>query len=235
MTDAPTGIPVVPVGLRVEGRDILVVGAGPIAARKAEAYLNNGAKITVVAPDHGEEMERLAVARRFRRGFRPDDLDGMWLVVAATGRVEIDGAVHRAAEERRIWCNAADDPQHCSVILPAVTRRGPITIGVASGGVSPAGAGWLRRRIDAMVDDDALAVVATAARVRAIVREAGLATEVPAWAEVLDRDGLDLVRDGRVEELERRLLEAVVGDRPVPTPPQTEATRRVHQTTVTHL
>ncbi|MEM7274031.1 MAG: bifunctional precorrin-2 dehydrogenase/sirohydrochlorin ferrochelatase [Actinomycetota bacterium] len=216
MTGHPPPIPVVPVGLRVEGRDILVVGAGRIAARKAEAYVAQGARVTVVAPDHGPAMDRLPVVGRHHRCFRPSDLDGMWLAVAATGIPEVDGAVHAAAEARRIWCNAADDPEHCSVILPAVTRRGPITVSIGSGGVSPAATGWLRRRLTPLLDDETLAVVEAAARVRTIVRQAGLPTEVPGWAEVLDDHGLRLARDGRIEELERRLLDAVVGQRTEP-------------------
>ena len=206
-------LPVVPVGLRVEGRTILVVGAGRIAARKAEAYASQGAKLIVVAPEHSADMGRVSVLTRHHRPFVPEDLDDVWLAVTATGIPAVDGAVYAEAEARRIWCNAADDPEHCSVILPAVSRQGPITISIATGGSSPAVASWLRRRIDALVDDNTLAVAEVAMRVRTAVRQAGLSTEVPGWADVLDRDALELIADGHPEELERRLFEAVVGDR----------------------
>lgn len=204
-------IPIVPVGLRVTGKPLLVVGAGPIAARKASAYVDQGALVTAVAPDHSSDMGAVGLHRRIHRRFDADDLDGMWFVVAATGDPDVDGAVYREAERRRIWCNAADDPSHCSVILPAVTRQGSLTIGIATGGTSPAAASWLRRRIEDLLDDDALAVVEIATRVRMAVRNAGYPTEVPGWAEVLDNEALDLVRSGQPEELERRLFEAVVG------------------------
>ncbi len=208
-------IDVVPVGLRVEGRSVLVVGAGRIAARKASTYVNNGALVTVVAPGHSPEMDLVDVAERHYRPFRTDDLNGMWFVVTATGIPAVDGAVFEVAETRRIWCNAADDPQHCSVLLPAVSRSGPITVGIATGGSSPAVASWLRRRIDAIVDPDTLIVAEIATRVRNAVRDAGLSTEVPAWAEVLDREALDLIASGKPEQLERRLFEAVVGQRTI--------------------
>lgn len=206
-------IAIVPVGLRVEGRSVLVVGAGRIAARKAKAYVDQGAAVTVVAPEHGPEMAALDVERRIVREFRSRDLRGRWLVVTATGDPSVDGAVFRAAERRRIWCNAADDPTNCSVILPAVSRAGDVTVSISSGGRSPATASWLRRRIDAILDDDTLAVASACADVRAEVRAAGLSTEVDGWTDVLDRDALELVAAGRGDELHDRLLDAVVGGR----------------------
>lgn len=203
-------IPIVPVGLRVDGKPILVVGAGRIAARKAAAYADQGALITVVAPEHSSEMSRVQVAERHRRAFEPGDLDGMWLAVTATGIPEVDGAVFAEAEARRIWCNAADDPEHCSVILPAVVRRGPLTVGISSGGTSPASASWIRRRLESLLDEETIVVAEIAARVRDNIRSLGLPTEVPGWAGVLDDEALELVRAGTPEALERRLYEAVV-------------------------
>lgn len=211
--NAPAAISIVPVGLRVEGRSVLVVGAGRIAARKAEAYVVQGAEVTVVAPQHGPEMDDVAVARRIVREFRPRDVRRHWLVVTATGDRAVDAAVFDAAERRRIWCNAADDPANCSVILPAVARAGDLTVAISSGGRSPAAASWLRRRIEAMLDADTLEVAATCAEVRDEVRGAGLSTEVGGWAELLDGEAADLVADGRVDVLRERLYEAVVGGR----------------------
>ncbi len=204
-------IEIVPVGLRVEGRSILVVGAGRIAARKAAAYVERGALVTVVATQHGPEMEALPVAERIVRQFEPADLDGVWLAVTATGDPQVDGAVYRAAEQRRIWCNAADDPDHCSIILPAVSRAGDITVAVSTGGRSPATASWLKRRIDELLDRDTVVIAEIIARVRDSVRGRGLPTEVPGWAAVLDDDAEALVAAGRGDELERRLFNAVVG------------------------
>lgn len=207
----PALLPIVPVGLRVDGRPILVVGAGPIAARKARTHVDQGAIVTVVAPRHSREMSEVPVTRRLYRRFEPSDLDGVWLVVTATGNTEVDGLVFAEAEARKIWCNAADDPRHCSVILPAVSRRGMITVAIGTGGASPAIAGWIRRRIDELIDEDTLAVARIAGRVREAARDAELPTEVPGWADVLDREALDLVGSGRPEQLERRLWEAVAG------------------------
>lgn len=205
---------IVPVGLRVEGRDVLVVGAGRIAARKAAVYVEQGATVTVVAPHHGSEMDRVGVARRVQRRFRPRDVRSMWLVVAATGDPSVDSAVYRSANRRRVWCNAADDPANCSVILPAVARRGDLTVSISTGGTSPATASWLRRRVEHLLDGDTLQVAETCAAVRAEVRDVGYPTEVPGWADVLDREALDLVSRGGRQELHGRLFAAVTGARP---------------------
>ena len=202
-------IEIVPVGLRVDGRAMLIVGAGHIAARKAEAYSAQGARLTIVAPEHSAECNAVQANARHHRPFRPDDLDGQWLVVTATGDPAVDGRVFAEAEARRIWCNAADDPEHCSVILPAVVRRDDITVSISTGGRSPACASWLRRRIERLLDDDTIAVFGIAAAVRDRMRASGQPTEVPGWNEVLDHDAIALVANGRHDELTRRLNEAV--------------------------
>lgn len=208
-----TALPIVPVGLRVAGRPVLVVGAGRIAARKASAYSEQGAVVTVVAPVHGPEMGHVDVACRIHRGFETRDLDGIWLVVTATGDPQVDGAVFREAERRHIWCNAADDPAHCSVILPAVARAGDITVAISTGGRSPATASWIRRRVEELLDENTVAVAEVSANVRDEVRAAGVGTEVDGWRDVLDGDALALVATGRTDELHDRMLRAVIGGR----------------------
>lgn len=214
--DDPDRAPIdtLPVGLRVEGRLVLVVGGGPIAARKAAALARAGARLRVVAPAWSAAMEALTVEDARRRPYRAEDLDDVWFVTSATGDPAVDGRVFLDAESRRLWCNAADDPVHCSVILPAVARRGPVSVAISTGGQSPAVASWLRRRVDDLLADGVEEVLTAAARVRTRLRAAGRPTEVPAWAEVLDADALALVRSGRRDQLERRLWDAVTTDPP---------------------
>ncbi len=214
MTPRRDPIPTVPVGLRVEGRLVVVIGAGPIAARKAAAHLEQGARLRVVAPDHGTDMDALgpeAVGpdriERLAEPYRDTHLDGAWLVVAATGQPEVDGQVFADAERRRLWCNAADDPEHCSVVLPAVVRRGPVTIGIGTGGTSPATATWLRRRLTDLVErelltEPTLAAAEVASAVRTELLAAGRPTEVDGWQQALD-------------EFEARLRSLVVDADPV--------------------
>jgi len=154
-----------PVFLKLAGRRVLVVGGGPVAASRIPSLLASGADVTVVAPDVRYEIERMAVCVR-RRPFRPDDLDGAWLVVAAAPP-DVNRVVSAEAEARRVFVNAVDDPAAASVYTGGVLRRGGVTIAVSTEGRAPALAGLLREALEAVVPDDASAWVALASALRA--------------------------------------------------------------------
>jgi precorrin-2 dehydrogenase len=136
--------------LDLAGRSCLVVGGGPIALEKVRGLLDAGALVTVVAPEIVPALRELDVELVERR-YLSRDLDGRFLVVAATATHEVDRRIFADAEERRIFCNAVDTPELCSLILPAVHREGPIAVAVSTGGASPALAKRLRERIAEIV------------------------------------------------------------------------------------
>jgi precorrin-2 dehydrogenase len=143
--------------LDVTGRDCLVVGGGKIALEKAEGLLAAGARVTVVAPAILDELLDLDV--RFVHGaYRASDLDGRFLVIAATADPDVNRRVSRDAEARGLLCNVADVPELCNFILPAIHRAGPITIAVSTSGASPALAKRLRDQFAAQVDDETVAL-----------------------------------------------------------------------------
>jgi len=123
--------------LDLEGRNCLVVGGGTVALEKVRGLLECGARVTVVAPQVAEELLELDV-ELVRRGYRESDLDGHFLVIAATSTTSLNRRVFAHAEARSLPCNVVDVPELCSFILPAVLRRDPIAIGVSTGGASPA-------------------------------------------------------------------------------------------------
>ncbi len=144
-----------PVFLKLAGRPCLVVGAGAVAESKIAALLDSGAQVTVVAPNAGKPIERLAASRQIRwvpRKFAPSDLDRAFLVVAATSDPAVNRAVFREAAERGILCNSVDDPPNCDFYFPAVVRRGPLQIAVSTSGESPALAQRIRREIEESLD-----------------------------------------------------------------------------------
>jgi siroheme synthase-like protein len=136
--------------LDLDGRSCLVVGAGAVGLDKIRGLLEAGAAVTVVAPDAEPELADLPV-EWLRRGYRTRDLDGRFLVVAATPHRELNRRVFEEAEERSLLCNTVDDPELCSVILPAVHRQGPIALAVSTGGASPALAQRLRDELGARI------------------------------------------------------------------------------------
>ena len=130
--------------LDVAGRRCLVVGGGAVGLEKAAGLLACGARVTVVSPelDEGFARARRRVASRAR--YRRRDLEGAFLVIAATSDRAVNERVHRDAEARGMLCNVADVPDLCNFILPAVHREGPIAVAVSTGGASPALAKRLR-------------------------------------------------------------------------------------------
>ena len=138
-----------PVFLKLTGRTVVVVGAGSVAAAKLNALVEAGAKVRVVAPEIGSSIERLGVSI-VRRAFQPDDLDGVWLVVAAA-TPDVNRQVADAANARRVFVNAVDDPANASAYLGGVVRRGGVTFAISTDGRAPALAGLLREGLDAVL------------------------------------------------------------------------------------
>jgi siroheme synthase-like protein len=134
----------------LEGRSVLVVGAGRVAHEKATGLLDCGAAVTVVAPEIAPEVAALPV-EQLRRRYRPSDLAGRYLVVAATADTAVNQRVFADAEAQSLLCNVVDVPQLCSFILPALHRQDPITVAVSTGGASPALAQRLRDEIAEVV------------------------------------------------------------------------------------
>jgi siroheme synthase-like protein len=140
--------------LDLEGRDVLVVGAGTVALEKIRGLLDVDASVTVVAPDVSQPVEQLARSGRvalIRGRYRTSDLDGRFLVVAATSVTAVNTRVFADAEARGLLCNVVDVPDLCSFILPAVHRQGPIAVAISTGGASPALAQRLRDEVAALV------------------------------------------------------------------------------------
>lgn len=140
-----------PIMLRLRDRKCLVVGAGEVAAAKIRGLLHHGAQVVVVSPRavrHIQQQARKGSIIWRRRAFSARDVNGAFLVIAATNRSPINKAVFRACRKRGVLCNAVDDPEHCDFFYPAVVRRGPLQIAISTNGSSPALAARLRRELD---------------------------------------------------------------------------------------
>ena len=151
--------------LDLEGRSCLVVGGGPIAVEKVRGLLDCAATVTVVAPEICDELAALPVHFE-RRLFEPSDVEGHFVVIAATDEEPVNEAVSQAAEARSLLCNVADDPERCNFILPAIVREDPILVGVSTGGASPALAQRLRRDIAELIGPDHAALARNLAALR---------------------------------------------------------------------
>jgi precorrin-2 dehydrogenase / sirohydrochlorin ferrochelatase len=194
-----------PVHLRLAGRRCLVVGGGRVATRKARGLVECGAVVTVVAPEVHDELDALEGVTCERREYRSGEVADYRFAIAATGDSAVDGEVFRDGERLGVWVNAADDPDHCSAVLPAVTRRGPIVATFSTGGRSPAMASWLRGRYEAELGPEHLVLLDLLADQRDRLRRDGRPTEGLDWQQALDSGMLDLVREGNLAEAKERL------------------------------
>ena len=123
-------------GLRLQGRRVVVVGGGAVATRRVPALLDAGADLFLVSPGVTTGLEDLAAAGRIRwaaRRYQPGDCAGAWLVGAFTDDPEVNVAVAAAAEEQRTWCVRADDAEASAAWTPASGRVGAVRVGVLSG------------------------------------------------------------------------------------------------------
>ena len=144
--------PQYPVLLSLEGRATLVVGGGPVAARKAAALVRCGARVTVVAPELCPAMERLVAgggAVLARRPFVEADAQGCLVAIAATDDDGVNREVGAAARRRGALVNVVDQPELCDFTAPSVLRRGPLAVAVSTSGASPA----LARRVRKMIGE----------------------------------------------------------------------------------
>ncbi|MGB7220643.1 MAG: uroporphyrinogen-III C-methyltransferase [Vicinamibacterales bacterium] len=164
-----------PLFLNLAGRDVVLVGAGRVAAGKLRQLLAAGARVRVVAPSVAPEIEEAGVDV-VRRGFEPCDLDGAWLVVAAAPP-DVNREVAAAAESRRVFVNAVDDPANASAFLTGVVRRSGMTLAISTKGEAPALTALVREAIDALLPQDLNDWVAEARRQRKIWRSSRVPME----------------------------------------------------------
>lgn len=142
-----------PLFLDLDGRDVLVVGAGEVAARKIDELVNAQARVRVVATRVHESID-VSVVTIESRGFEAHDVDGVWLVIAATDDEATQRAVAEACEKAHVFCVAVDDPKNASAYGGGVVRRGPTTIAISTSGEAPALARLLREMIEEMLPGD---------------------------------------------------------------------------------
>ncbi|HEX3542869.1 MAG TPA: bifunctional precorrin-2 dehydrogenase/sirohydrochlorin ferrochelatase [Acidimicrobiales bacterium] len=193
-----------PVNLILTGKRCLVVGGGPIAARKVAGLLACGADVHVVAPAVSPELAALPVAVE-QRPYREEDLAGNRLVIAATNDAALNRTIYQQAEQQSIWVNSADDPASCTFTLPSIIRRGPVMVTVSTGGRSPALATWLKRRLEEEVGSEYEVLVDLLSTTREDMRAAGRSTEQADWQSVLDSDMLELIKAGHTSVAKERL------------------------------
>jgi len=146
-----------PIFLKLDGRPGLLVGAGTVALEKIGSLLKTCVKLRVIAPQARPEVRQLAAEGKLEwieREFQAADLDGNFIVIAATDVPEVNATVYREAVARGIPCNSVDDIPNCDFFFGSVVSRGDLQIAISTAGDSPAVAQRLRREIDEQLPED---------------------------------------------------------------------------------
>ena len=146
-----------PIFLKLAGKRVLVVGAGEVAERKIVDLADAGARVAVVAPEATEIVSDLARAGAVawqKRAFEERDVEGAWLVVAATDDAAIQKRASDAADARGVFCIAVDDLPNGSAYSASVVRRPPFTFAISSSGEAPALSRLVREIIEQVLPDD---------------------------------------------------------------------------------
>ena len=173
-----------PIFLKLAGRPALLVGAGNVALEKIGSLLKTGVNLRVIAPEAHPKIRQLADEGQLKwvqREFAAADLDGHFLVIAATNDPAVNAAVYQAALARNILCNSVDDIPNCDFFFASVVRRGDLQIAISTAGESPAVAQRLRREIDEQLPADLGPWLASLGQLRREV----LATHPPGEARKL--------------------------------------------------
>lgn len=205
--------PYYPVCLDLRGRPCVVIGGGAVAARKVEGLLDCGAVVTVVAPALTPSLQAMQEAGAISARLRPyaeGDLEGAALAIAATDDREVNTRVAAEARARSVWLNAADDPERCDFILPAIVRRGDLQIAISTGGRSPALARRVREDLERLLPAEYADLLPLLADVRAELRQEGVDVPPERWQGALDEYVLLRLRAGDLAGARERLRAGLV-------------------------
>src|SRR6266849_8457486 len=140
-----------PTFLKLHSRRVLVVGGGSIAAQKIPGLLEAGAQVHVVSPKLAPQLTEWVRNQQITwspKPFGPDDLEGAFLVIAATSLRDLNASVYEEADRRNILCNAVDDIDHCHFYYGSIVQRGDLQIAISTNGKSPALAQRLRKELE---------------------------------------------------------------------------------------
>ncbi len=201
-----------PIFVEVRERPVLVIGGGNVGVEKVTTLLRaEAANVTVISPELSVEMQAHVEAGRVRlvaRAYEPGDMAGYEMVFVATDDRSANTRIRAEGRERGIWVNAADDPVNCDFILPSVVRRGPITIGISTGGGSPAMARRVREELSDYFTEDFEALADLLADVRRELKALGALPQISqdTWQRAIDGNLRALLAQRRTGQAKALLL-----------------------------
>jgi precorrin-2 dehydrogenase / sirohydrochlorin ferrochelatase len=196
--------------LKLAGRLCLVIGGGAVAARKVDGLLECGASVTVVSPEVTPALEALAASARIawdRRTVTGKDIAHAFLIFAATDNPEVNRKVAEVVREAGGLANIADDPEACSFQVPAVFRRGDLSVAISTSGHSPGLARRLRQRLEQTLGPEYEAFLAALGALRERAQRTVPSAEArqQIYRQALDSDLFEHAARGDAAAVEARI------------------------------
>jgi precorrin-2 dehydrogenase/sirohydrochlorin ferrochelatase len=204
-----------PVFLNLTGRRCVIIGGGQIAEGKISKLLDSGAKIIVISPDATQGIRGFAEQGQIEfqlRKYQEGDLQGAFLVIAATNDRVVNQEIFEEAEKQGILLNAVDDMPRCSFIAPSIVEKGPVTVAISTGGASPALARKLRETMEvssALGWADATGVLSKA---RQVIKDKQISVDPQRWQCCMTDDLLTMIRAGHENEALDLLMDRLLGN-----------------------
>ncbi|KYO55424.1 sirohydrochlorin ferrochelatase [Yersinia pestis] len=197
-------------------RPVLIVGGGEVAARKIELLHRAGAQVWVVAQTLSSELEQQYQDGRIHwlaQDFLPEQLDNVFLVIAATNDTVLNAAVFAAADQRCILANVVDDQPLCSFIFPSIVDRSPLVVAISSSGQAPVLARILREKLEALLPTRLSDMAAIAGRWRGRVKQhmASMGERRRFWEHAFSGRFASLISRGQLTEAENELQLSLEG------------------------
>jgi siroheme synthase-like protein len=195
--------------LNLEGKQCVILGGGAVAEGKIAKLLEAGARITLISPEVTPFIRDAAQRGELEwhpRKYRPGDLAGAFLGVAATNVHSVSLHVFEEAEERGVLLNVVDDTPLCTFIAPSIVKRGAVTLAISTGGASPALARKVRESLAGSPALEWADMAGVLSRARREVKNRGLAVDPQRWQCCLTPNLLELSQAGREDEALDSLL-----------------------------
>ena len=196
--------------LDIQGKRSVVVGGGTVARRKIVSLIEAGSNVCVVSPVLESVLEYLAFQKEIewkQREFKPGDLDGAFIVIAATDQPDVNRQIAALCREKGILCNAVDHPEAGSFIVPSTIERGPLTIAISTAGISPTIASMIRQEMEEAYGEEYGIFLELMATFRPIVQEEfsspGIRQKI--FERMVSSNALSLLREGEREQAQKEL------------------------------
>lgn len=207
-----------PIYLKLAGQLCLVVGGGKVAERKVGSLLECGARVRLVSPAVTSQIEEWANQGKLelrQRQYQTGDLEGAFLVFAATNQEKVNRRVSEECLSRNLAVNVVDDPPRCNFFVPSVIRRGKLSIAISTSGTSPALAAKIRRQLERQFGpeyEEFMEILADLRR-QVLAGEADIQQRKQIFSHLVESDILDLLRRKKYGQVKERIQNAYRGNR----------------------